>query len=162
MLVNILFQLIFIVLYIVYHVCDLLRSPWRHVLQVVVCVSELYGGWMTFAPGKLAVLVIGGIMRMNCAAQHGSCRVYPVGKGCIWSVHNILLHLFSLPLDLICGDGYLSGRVAGGQSQSERAVPRVALDLPGLHERPVGRRAAGAALGLRCAHHAGMLACVYV
>ena len=26
------------------------RRPWRHVLQVIVCVSELYGGWMTFCP----------------------------------------------------------------------------------------------------------------
>lgn len=26
------------------------RAPWRHVLQMVVCVAELYGGWMTFAP----------------------------------------------------------------------------------------------------------------
>jgi hypothetical protein len=30
------------------------RSPWRHVLQLVVCVSELYGGWMTFAPEWLS------------------------------------------------------------------------------------------------------------
>ena len=27
------------------------RSSWRHVLQVIICVAELYGGWMTFAPG---------------------------------------------------------------------------------------------------------------
>lgn len=26
------------------------RAPWRHALQLAVCVSELYGGWMTFAP----------------------------------------------------------------------------------------------------------------
>lgn len=29
------------------------RSSWRHVLQVIICVAELYGGWMTFAPGIL-------------------------------------------------------------------------------------------------------------
>ena len=23
---------------------------WRHVIQIIVCVSELYGGWMTFCP----------------------------------------------------------------------------------------------------------------
>ncbi len=28
------------------------RSNWRHVLQVIICVAELYGGWMTFAPGE--------------------------------------------------------------------------------------------------------------
>jgi hypothetical protein len=28
----------------------LTRKPFRHVLQVVICVCELYGGWMTFAP----------------------------------------------------------------------------------------------------------------
>eukprot|EP01034_Spumella_vulgaris_P030276 gene30276-37464_t len=26
------------------------RASWRHVLQVIICVAELYGGWMTFAP----------------------------------------------------------------------------------------------------------------
>lgn len=26
------------------------RSSWRHVLVVIICVAELYGGWMTFAP----------------------------------------------------------------------------------------------------------------
>lgn len=29
------------------------RSSWRHALQIVICVAELYGGWMTFAPGAL-------------------------------------------------------------------------------------------------------------
>lgn len=28
------------------------RKCWRHVLQIVICVAELYGGWMTFAPGQ--------------------------------------------------------------------------------------------------------------
>lgn len=28
------------------------RASWRHPLQIVICVSELYGGWMTFAPGR--------------------------------------------------------------------------------------------------------------
>ena len=28
------------------------RSSWRHPLQIIICVAELYGGWMTFAPGK--------------------------------------------------------------------------------------------------------------
>eukprot|EP01038_Epipyxis_sp_PR26KG_P005197 gene5197-7234_t len=28
----------------------LYKSPWRHVLQIIICVAELYGGWMTFAP----------------------------------------------------------------------------------------------------------------
>lgn len=28
-----------------------MRSSWRHALQVIICVAELYGGWMTFAPG---------------------------------------------------------------------------------------------------------------
>lgn len=26
------------------------KSSWRHPLQIIVCVSELYGGWMTFCP----------------------------------------------------------------------------------------------------------------
>jgi hypothetical protein len=26
------------------------KTKWRHPLQIVICVSELYGGWMTFAP----------------------------------------------------------------------------------------------------------------
>eukprot|EP01040_Poterioochromonas_malhamensis_P015624 gene15624-17522_t len=26
------------------------RSGWRHPLQIIICVCELYGGWMTFAP----------------------------------------------------------------------------------------------------------------
>lgn len=26
------------------------KRPWRHVLQVIICVAELYGGWVTFAP----------------------------------------------------------------------------------------------------------------
>mmetsp|Transcript_9944 Transcript_9944/g.28244 ORF Transcript_9944/g.28244 Transcript_9944/m.28244 type:complete len:250 (-) Transcript_9944:106-855(-) len=26
------------------------RKPWRHALQLVISVCELYGGWMTFAP----------------------------------------------------------------------------------------------------------------
>lgn len=29
------------------------RSGWRHPLQIIICVCELYGGWMTFAPGKI-------------------------------------------------------------------------------------------------------------
>jgi hypothetical protein len=30
------------------------RRPWRHLAVVVLCVAELYGGWMTFAPEWLA------------------------------------------------------------------------------------------------------------
>lgn len=26
------------------------KTKWRHPLQIVICVCELYGGWMTFAP----------------------------------------------------------------------------------------------------------------
>jgi len=26
------------------------KMPWRHPLQIIICVSELYGGWMTFCP----------------------------------------------------------------------------------------------------------------
>jgi hypothetical protein len=26
------------------------RTNWRHPLQIIICVCELYGGWMTFAP----------------------------------------------------------------------------------------------------------------
>uniref|UniRef100_A0A7S3DH16 EXPERA domain-containing protein n=1 Tax=Palpitomonas bilix TaxID=652834 RepID=A0A7S3DH16_9EUKA len=26
------------------------KKPWRHVLQVILCTAELYGGWMTFCP----------------------------------------------------------------------------------------------------------------
>jgi hypothetical protein len=26
------------------------RKPWRHFVQVFLCVMELYGGWMTFCP----------------------------------------------------------------------------------------------------------------
>lgn len=26
------------------------RKPWRHALTLVLCICELYGGWMTFAP----------------------------------------------------------------------------------------------------------------
>lgn len=29
----------------------LTRQNWRHPLQMIICVAELYGGWMTFAPG---------------------------------------------------------------------------------------------------------------
>ena len=29
----------------------LTRKSWRHPLQMIICVAELYGGWMTFAPG---------------------------------------------------------------------------------------------------------------
>ena len=32
-------------IYGVYH-----RTAWRHPLQIIICVAELYGGWMTFAP----------------------------------------------------------------------------------------------------------------
>jgi hypothetical protein len=28
------------------------RKSWRHPLQIIICVAELYGGWMTFAPGE--------------------------------------------------------------------------------------------------------------
>ena len=31
------------------------RCSWRHSLQIIICVAELYGGWMTFAPGKQQV-----------------------------------------------------------------------------------------------------------
>lgn len=34
------------------------RSSWRYVLQVVISVAELYGGWMTFAPGRRSLLFI--------------------------------------------------------------------------------------------------------
>ena len=37
--------LCFLLVYGIYH-----RRPWRHFVQVIVCVCELYGGWMTFAP----------------------------------------------------------------------------------------------------------------
>ena len=30
------------------------KLPWRHALQIVICVAELYGGWMTFAPEWLS------------------------------------------------------------------------------------------------------------
>jgi len=26
------------------------KTSWRHPLQIIICVSELYGGWMTFCP----------------------------------------------------------------------------------------------------------------
>lgn len=26
------------------------KTKWRHPLQIIICVSELYGGWMTFCP----------------------------------------------------------------------------------------------------------------
>jgi hypothetical protein len=26
------------------------KTAWRHPLQIIICVSELYGGWMTFCP----------------------------------------------------------------------------------------------------------------
>jgi hypothetical protein len=26
------------------------RKAWRHPLQLVLCVGELYGGWITFGP----------------------------------------------------------------------------------------------------------------
>jgi hypothetical protein len=29
------------------------RKPWRHPMQILICVAELYGGWMTFAPGTM-------------------------------------------------------------------------------------------------------------
>ena len=29
------------------------KSAWRHPLQIIICVAELYGGWMTFAPGVI-------------------------------------------------------------------------------------------------------------
>jgi hypothetical protein len=35
------------------------RSSWRHPLQMIICVSELYGGWMTFAPGKSPKVYLG-------------------------------------------------------------------------------------------------------
>lgn len=28
------------------------KKGWRHPLQIIICICELYGGWMTFAPGK--------------------------------------------------------------------------------------------------------------
>jgi len=33
---------------LVYAICK--RRPYRHWVQLVVCTSELYGGWMTFGP----------------------------------------------------------------------------------------------------------------
>lgn len=30
------------------------QKAWRHPLQLVICVMELYGGWMTFAPDWLS------------------------------------------------------------------------------------------------------------
>ena len=30
------------------------RQHWRHPLQIIICVAELYGGWMTFAPEWLS------------------------------------------------------------------------------------------------------------
>ncbi len=27
-----------------------MKTSWRHPLQIIICVSELYGGWMTFCP----------------------------------------------------------------------------------------------------------------
>lgn len=32
----------------------LTRKPWRHVVQIIICACELYGGFMTFAPEWLA------------------------------------------------------------------------------------------------------------
>eukprot|EP00117_Sycon_ciliatum_P022291 scpid81426/ scgid19272/ Emopamil-binding protein-like; Emopamil-binding-related protein len=32
----------------IYGICK--RSPWRHFVQITVCVMELYGGFMTFGP----------------------------------------------------------------------------------------------------------------
>jgi hypothetical protein len=34
------------------------RTTWRHPLQIIICTAELYGGWMTFAPGKVFILII--------------------------------------------------------------------------------------------------------
>lgn len=33
------------------------RKPWRHPMQILICVAELYGGWMTFAPGTVHCIV---------------------------------------------------------------------------------------------------------
>jgi len=27
------------------------NNKWRHIMQIIICVVEIYGGWMTFAPG---------------------------------------------------------------------------------------------------------------
>ena len=29
------------------------QNPYRDVIQIIICTSELYGGWMTFAPESL-------------------------------------------------------------------------------------------------------------
>lgn len=34
------------------------KSAWRHPLQILICVAELYGGWMTFAPGSPRICCI--------------------------------------------------------------------------------------------------------
>lgn len=34
------------------------KSTWRHPLQIIICVAELYGGWMTFAPGMKCLVTV--------------------------------------------------------------------------------------------------------
>ena len=34
------------------------RKSWRHPLQIIICVAELYGGWMTFAPGTPPLFIV--------------------------------------------------------------------------------------------------------
>lgn len=35
------------------------RAEWRHFWQLVLCVGELYGGWMTFGPDWLTIFATG-------------------------------------------------------------------------------------------------------
>lgn len=46
------------------------RSSWRHVLQVIICVAELYGGWMTFAPGNIDRVLLRVVCEITFADLH--------------------------------------------------------------------------------------------
>lgn len=61
------------------------RSSWRHVLQVVICVAELYGGWMTFAPEWLD-----GSPNLN-GSDFSLLWIYLVFMNGLWVVVPLLL-----------------------------------------------------------------------
>ncbi|EME26425.1 uncharacterized protein Gasu_59150 [Galdieria sulphuraria] len=66
------------------------RSEWRHFLQLILCVGELYGGWMTFGPDWLTSFVTGS-SELNPHKHWIHFWIYLVFANIVWVVIPVLL-----------------------------------------------------------------------
>eukprot|EP00871_Galdieria_phlegrea_P001234 jgi/Galph1/2110/GphlegSOOS_G807.1 len=67
-----------------------MRKQWRHVWQLILCVGELYGGWMTFGPDWLTSFV-SRKSELNPHKHWIHLWVYLIFANMVWVIIPVLL-----------------------------------------------------------------------